>query len=77
MFGKLAEAIDGDPDLSASEKLQLKEQLRAAATEELSPEQEANLFRRIKDKIAQSTWNFFVPVLQNVLTEYAKRQLGL
>ena len=77
MYGKLAEIIDANPDLSSSEKLQLKDQLKAATSQDLDPQEEVTLFRRIKGKLAQPAWNLMVPILQNVLTEYAKKQLGL
>ena len=77
MFGKIAEAIDADEGLSSSDKLELKEQLKKAATDEIDPREEVNLFRRIREKLGQPAWNFITPILQNILTAYAKKELGV
>jgi hypothetical protein len=76
-IGKLYDQIDHE-DLDEATLLVVREQIAilSAPVDEETDEARVRAGRRIKD-IAPKAWEAILPVLQNLLTAEAKRQLGL
>ena len=77
MIGKILEAIDNDPSLDDGQRLELKEQIRNSREEGLDANQQASLWKKVKEGVPQRIWDFTVPILQAILTAEAKKRLGL